>query len=176
MSYVMAVPDLLAAATTDLQGIGSALNTANSAAAAPTAALLAAGGDDVSAAIAAVFSGYALDYHALSTQAAAFHERFVLALAGAGRIYGAAESANAAPLQALQQDVLSLVNAPTQALLGRPLIGNGANGAAPGQAGGPGGLLYGNGGNGAAGVNPGVAGGAGGAAGLIGNGGLGGAG
>ncbi|ORW80788.1 hypothetical protein AWC22_17685 [Mycobacterium riyadhense] len=35
----------------------------------------------------------------------------------------------------------------------RPLIGNGADGTAPGQAGVPGGILYGNGGNGAAGVN-----------------------
>ncbi len=39
------------------------------------------------------------------------------------------------------------MNTPTQLLLGRPLIGNGANGApGTGQAGGAGGLLYGNGG------------------------------
>ncbi|WP_411550947.1 PGRS repeat-containing protein, partial [Mycobacterium shinjukuense] len=58
---------------------------------------------------------------------------------------------------------------------GRPLIGNGADGTSPGQAGGPGGWLYGNGGNGAPGAG-GQPGGAGGAAGLIGNGGNGGAG
>lgn len=45
------------------------------------------------------------------------------------------------------QAVLDVVNGPTQLLLGRPLIGDGANGG-PGQNGGDGGLLYGNGGNG----------------------------
>src|ERR1700690_1623322 len=54
-------------------------------------------------------------------------------------------------------------NAPTQALLGRPIIGNGANGAAgTGQAGGAGGILWGNGGHGGAG-GAGAAGAAGGA-------------
>jgi DprA winged helix domain len=73
-------------------------------------------------------------------------------------------------------------NAPTQALLGRPIIGNGANGAAgTGQAGGAGGILWGNGGNGGSGAAgtataPAGGGGAGGAAGLFGNGGHGGAG
>src|ERR1043165_7740426 len=46
-----------------------------------------------------------------------------------------------------------LINAPTQLLLGRPLIGNGANGAAgTGQAGGAGGILWGNGGTGGSGA------------------------
>jgi hypothetical protein len=44
--------------------------------------------------------------------------------------YAGAEAANASPLQAVQQDVVHAVNAPSQALTGRPLIGNGANGAA----------------------------------------------
>ncbi|EUA85147.1 hypothetical protein I551_8388 [Mycobacterium ulcerans str. Harvey] len=44
--------------------------------------------------------------------------------------------------------MLDVLNAPAQALFGRPLIGDGAGGA-PGQSGGDGGLLYGNGGNGA---------------------------
>ncbi len=35
---------------------------------------------------------------------------------------------NADPLQTLEQDILGAINAPTQTLLGRPLIGNGANG------------------------------------------------
>ncbi len=75
-----------------------------------------------------------------------------------------------------EQTVLNLINAPTNTLLGRPLIGNGASGAADtGQAGQPGGLLWGNGGTGGSGA-AGHPGGAGGAAGLIGNGGTGGAG
>ncbi|REN68493.1 PE family protein, partial [Mycobacterium tuberculosis] len=59
-------------------------------------------------------------------------------------------------------------------IVGRPLIGDGANGG-PGQPGGPGGLLYGNGGHGGAGA-AGQDRGAGNSAGLIGNGGAGGAG
>lgn len=77
----------------------------------------------------------------------------------------------------VEQDVLGVINAPTNYLLGRPLLGNGTNGA-PGtsQAGGPGGILWGNGGNGGSSGTTGVAGGPGGPAGLIGNGGTGGAG
>ncbi len=65
------------------------------------------------------------------------------------------------------------MNAPTQTLLGRPLVGDGADGASGpvGQPGGDGGILWGNGGNGGDSTSPGVAGGAGGSAGLIGNGG-----
>ncbi|AMC77873.1 hypothetical protein RN12_2264 [Mycobacterium tuberculosis] len=68
------------------------------------------------------------------------------------------------------------MNAPTQTLLGRPLVGDGADGASGpvGQPGGDGGILWGNGGNGGDSTSPGVAGGAGGSAGLIGNGGRGG--
>jgi hypothetical protein len=61
---------------------------------------------------------------------------------------------NASPLQTIEQDLLGIVNAPTDALLGRPLIGNGANGApGTGAAGGDGGWLIGNGGAGGAGLN-----------------------
>ncbi len=85
---------------------------------------------------------------------------------------------NASPLQTLEQDLQGIVNAPTEALLGHPLIGNGANGApGTGGAGGAGGLLFGSGGaGGAGGAGQGQAGGAGGSAGLIGSGGAGGTG
>ncbi|WP_373146175.1 PE family protein, partial [Mycobacterium marinum] len=170
MAFVLVAPEMVTAAASDLANIGSAINTANTAVAAPTAELLAAGTDEVSEAIASLFSGHALDYQSLGARMTAFHDQFVAALTAGGGLYSSAEAAAATPLQ----DLLNVVNAPTQALLGRPLIGDGADGTAPGQAGGAGGLLYGNGGNGAAGTNPGVAGGAGGAAGLIGNGGAGG--
>ncbi|BBX96233.1 hypothetical protein MLAC_15270 [Mycobacterium lacus] len=94
--------------------------------------------------------------------------------AGAGW-YASAEAANASLLQSVEHQALALVNAPTETLLGRPLIGNGANATTPGGRGADGGLLYGSGGNGAAG-GPGQAGGAGGNAGWFGNGGAGGAG
>ncbi len=126
MSYLVVVPELVAAAATDLANIGSSISAANAAAAAPTTALVAAGGDEVSAAIAALFGAHARAYQALSAQAAMFHEQFVRALAAGGNSYAVAEAATA---QSVQQDLLNLINAPTQALLGRPLIGNGANGA-----------------------------------------------
>ena len=42
MSYVIAAPDMLAAAAADVAGIGSSLSAANAAAAAPTTGVLAA--------------------------------------------------------------------------------------------------------------------------------------
>ncbi|WP_414467934.1 PGRS repeat-containing protein, partial [Mycobacterium tuberculosis] len=88
-----------------------------------------------------------------------------------GSTYAVAEAASATPLQQIEQALLGVINTPTEALVGRKLIGDGAHGApGTGQAGGAGGILWGNGGNGGSGA-PGQAGGAGGAAGLIGNGG-----
>ncbi|MEK0605317.1 PE family protein, partial [Mycobacterium ulcerans] len=173
MSYVIAAPEMLAGAATDLAGIGAALQSANGAAAAPITGVLAAGADEISAAVAALFSGHALDYQALSTQMAGFHQQFVTALNSAGASYAAAEAASANPLQAVEQQLLGVINAPTQALLGRPLIGDGTAGA-PGQNGGDGGLLWGNGGAGGVGTAAHPTGGSGGSAGLIGTGGAGG--
>lgn len=62
--------------------------------------------------------------------------------------YAAAEATIASQLQTAQHDLLGAVNAPTETLLGRPLIGDGAPGTATSPNGGAGGLLYGNGGNG----------------------------
>lgn len=85
MSFVVTIPEALAAVATDLAGIGSTIGTANAAAAVPTTTVLAAAADEVSAAMAALFSGHAQAYQALSAQAALFHEQFVRALtAGAG--------------------------------------------------------------------------------------------
>ncbi|MEK1279199.1 PE family protein, partial [Mycobacterium ulcerans] len=174
MSYVVAIPDMLASAAADVAGIGSSVGAANTAAVGATTGVMAAADDEVSVAIAALFSGHGQAYQAISAQAAAFHDQFLRALTGAGGAYAAAEAANASPLQAAEQEVLAVINAPTNALLGRPLIGNGTDGlAGTGAAGGAGGLLWGNGGNGGSGA-AGQAGGAGGAAGLIGTGGAGG--
>jgi hypothetical protein len=130
MSFVMAVPRVLSTAATDLASIENALRVARSAVAVPTTGVLAAAEDEVSTAIAALLSGHGQSFQTLGAQVAAFHEQFVQTLAaGAGR-YASAEAANA--------------NAPTQQLLGRPLIDNGAN-AAPGSGlnGGAGGILFG---------------------------------
>ncbi len=80
MSYVIAVPDMLAAAGADVAGIGSSLRAANVTAATPTTAVVVAAADEVSAAIAALFSGHGQAYQALSARAAAFHSQFVQAL------------------------------------------------------------------------------------------------
>ncbi|MBX9642183.1 MAG: PE family protein, partial [Mycobacteriaceae bacterium] len=140
MSFVIAAPAIVQAAATDLASIGSTIGAANVAAAVPTTGVLAAGADEVSAAIAALFGAHAQAYQALSAQAALFHQQFVQVMNTGAQAYASAEAANASPLQ----QVLNAVNTPTQALLGRPLIGDGAAGA-PGQNGGDGGLLYGNG-------------------------------
>ncbi len=179
MSFVSVTPEAAVAAATDLAKIGSAVGDAHAAAAALTTELVPAAQDEVSAAIAKVFGTYAQEYQALGAQAAAFHDRMVRAINSSVAAYVAAETANGSVLQTAQQDVLNAVNAPTEALLGRPLIGNGADGATVngvGQPGGAGGILVGNGGTGGASTAVGVAGGNGGAAGLFGNAGAGGTG
>jgi hypothetical protein len=173
MSMMTASPQTMAAAAGDLAGLRSAINAAGAAALAPTTQVQAAAADEISLALSALFAEHGQAYQALSAQASAFHEQFVQALNGAGFSYAGTEAANVSPLQTLEQNVLGAVNAPTEALLGRPLVGNGANGSTPGANGGAGGLLWGNGGNGASG-GIGQAGGNGGAAGLIGHGGAGG--
>ncbi len=177
MSYLLATPEALTLAAAEAAGIGSSIRAANLSALAPTSTLMAAAADEVSAAIASLFSGHALEYQALSTRVAAFHEQFVRAVTAASGAYAAAEAVNAGPLQPVVDQVLGAVNAPTNLLLGRPLIGDGYNGTpGTGQAGGDGGILWGNGGAGASAGLVGQTGGRGGNAGLIGNGGAGGTG
>ncbi|WP_142400979.1 PE family protein, partial [Mycobacterium marinum] len=172
MGYVVAAPEILSVAASDLANIGSALQAANAAATTPTVSVLAAAADEVSEAIAELFGTYARDYQAISAQAARFHAEFVQAVNADAEWYSATEVANASPLQTL----LGAVNAQTEAMIGRPLIGNGADGTAASPNGQAGGLLYGNGGNGYSQTEGGLTGGRGGGAGLIGNGGAGGVG
>ncbi len=174
MSFVITAPETLTAAASDLANLGSTINAANAAAAIPTTGLLPAAADEVSAQIAALVGAHAQQYQALSARAAAFHAQFVHTLnAGAGS-YAATEAANVSLLQTVQQDLLGVVKAPTQTLLGRPLIDNGAPGAGgpAGRPGGPGPILSGTGAPRADSTTPG---GAPAAAGLIGNGGAAGA-
>jgi len=100
MSFVIAAPEMMTSAATDLAGIGSTLSAANAAAAAPTTGVVAAAEDEVSAAIAALFSGHGQVYQALSAQVAAFHEQFVHALTMGAGSYVGAEAANAAAFAA----------------------------------------------------------------------------
>ncbi|ETZ98152.1 PE family protein [Mycobacterium kansasii 824] len=98
--------------------------------------MLAAGADEVSAAIAAMFTAHGQAYQAISAQAEAFHNQFVQTVAANAAAYASTEVAN------VEQTLLNAVNAPSQALTGRALIGNGVNGTSPGQAGGNGGWLW----------------------------------
>ncbi|WP_142283796.1 PE family protein, partial [Mycobacterium gordonae] len=173
MSFVIAAPSMQFAAAENLTRIGNAIGAANTAVAGCTTAIEAAAADEVSEAIAALFGRHAQSYQELSVTAESIYGQFVQTLYGAGAAYGSAESVNA------QQILVDLINAPTQILLGRPLIGNGIDGVTVGgvgQAGGAGGLLYGNGGNGGASTASGAVGGRGGDGGLIGTGGIGGTG
>jgi hypothetical protein len=180
MSFVIAAPEMVTDAAKNLASIGSTISAANATAAAPTTAVLAAAGDEVSAAIATLFSEHASAYQTLSAQAATFEAQFVQALSGASSAYAATEAASVSPLEILQDDILAVINAPTNLVLGRPLLGAGTNGTTNSQgvgtAGGAGGVLWGSGGNGGNSTATGVPGGTGGPAGLIGTGGTGGAG
>ncbi|WP_134435028.1 PE family protein, partial [Mycobacterium tuberculosis] len=153
MSFLLVEPDLVTAAAANLAGIRSALSEAAAAASTPTTALASAGADEVSAAVSRLFGAYGQQFQALNARAATFHAEFVSLLNGGAAAYTGAEAASVSSMQAL----LDAVNAPTQTLLdpinefflantGRPLIGNGANGApGTGADGAPGGWLIGNG-------------------------------
>jgi hypothetical protein len=101
MSCVMAAPDMMAAAATDVAAVGSTLSAAHVAAAAPTVAVIPAAADEVSASIAHLLSRHAQDYQAVAGQAAAFHEQYVQHLNASARSYATAEGANVASLQPL---------------------------------------------------------------------------
>jgi hypothetical protein len=96
MSFVTTQPEILAAAASNLQGIGSALAAQNAAAAAPTTGVIPAAADEVSALTAAQFAAHAQMYQAISAQAAAVHDMFVTVLQTSAGSYAATEAANAA--------------------------------------------------------------------------------
>src|SRR6516162_11018563 len=92
MSYVIAAPEVMTAAASDLAGIESALSAAHAAAATSTTQVLAAAGDEVSAAIAAVFSAHGQQFQLLGAQAAAFHDQFVQALTARADSFASTEA------------------------------------------------------------------------------------
>ncbi|MGB9226124.1 PE family protein, partial [Mycobacterium sp.] len=118
MTFVIAAPEKIASAASDLSGIRSMIAAADAAAANSTITVIAAAGDEVSAAIASLFSSHGQAYQSISAQAAAFNRQFVQALHGAGFSYADAEAAAAASLQTAGHDLLGVINAPTDAVLG----------------------------------------------------------
>src|ERR1700739_1278992 len=128
MSFVIAAPEFVTAAATDLANIGSTLSAANAAAATTTTEVVAAGADEVSAGIAALFGAQGQAYQALSAQATAFHDQFVQALTAGAGSYVSAEAANVAAFtanaaQTIQRDLLGLINAPSPTLTAASTIG-----------------------------------------------------
>jgi hypothetical protein len=116
VSVLSVAPEIVVAASGDLQEIGSALRSANAAAAAQTATVAAPAADEVSAAITALFVTHAQEFQALSANASAFHDRFVSLLSGGAAQYASAEAANAAqtltdaPLSEIAGDLSNAVS------------------------------------------------------------------
>ena len=134
MSYVIAAPEYLAAAASDLSNIGSALTDANSAALGPTSSVFAAGADEVSTAISVLFNAHAQAYQALSEAAQAFHTQFVQLMSGGAQQYVLTEAANASPLQVLQ-GLVSESTASSQVLTtSQPVASSAASVASAGAA------------------------------------------
>lgn len=146
MSFVLVATEALETAAADAAQIGSALTNGHLAAAIPTTQLAAAGADEVSTAIAAFFGAHGQEYQAVAARAASYYERFVRTLSSAAASYSGAEAAIATSLQgplgaastdpvgALEQAWVTsplgrfvdpIINAPTEALFGRDLIGDG---------------------------------------------------
>ncbi|VBA51767.1 PE family protein PE3 [Mycobacterium attenuatum] len=99
MSFVVAEPDLMAAAASDVARIGSVISAANGAAAAGTTHLLAAGADEVSQGIAALFDGYAREYQAVSARIEAYHDQIVRGLWTGAQTYAGTEDTNRSVLR-----------------------------------------------------------------------------
>jgi hypothetical protein len=106
MSFVIAAPEIVAAAAGNLAGVGSTLGEATAAAAGPTTSITAAAADDVSLAISETFGAYGRQFQAFGAQASAFHNEFVSLLNGGAAAYVGAEAANA------EQTLASAVSLP----------------------------------------------------------------
>jgi hypothetical protein len=99
MSYVVAAPEMMTAAASDLATIGTNLHAAHAVAAARTLAVIPAAADEVSASIAGLFSQFAQDYQALAAEAAAFEQQFGHLLAVSAEKYADDEAVIAEFLQ-----------------------------------------------------------------------------
>jgi hypothetical protein len=92
--FVTSVPEAIAAAAFQLEGIGTSFAAESSAAAAPTTIVAPAAADEVSILQAGVFSTYGQLYQTISAQAQAIHQQFVNLLGISANSYGATEAAN----------------------------------------------------------------------------------
>jgi hypothetical protein len=138
MAYVSTAPAAIAAAASQLEGIGNSFAAESSAAAAPTTAVAPAGSDEVSALQAGVFSTYGQLYQTVSAEAQAIHQQFVNLLLQSSGSYQETEAANqagaaasalansgsSAAAQPAQGTITDLINGLTSFLTGSPLSSN----------------------------------------------------
>ncbi|WP_062539149.1 PE family protein, partial [Mycobacterium celatum] len=94
MVFVKTVPEAIAAAAAQLEGIGNSFSAESAAAAPPTTAIPPAASDEVSMLQAGVFSTYGQLYQSVSAQAHAVHQQFVNLLGTSAGSYGETEAAN----------------------------------------------------------------------------------
>jgi PE family len=94
MSFVIAQPEILAAAATELHTINAAVWAGNAAAAAPTTGVVPAAADVVSMLTAAQFASHAGLYQEMSAQAATVREQLATTLGISAGSYAATEAAN----------------------------------------------------------------------------------
>ncbi|VBA51069.1 PE family protein PE3 [Mycobacterium attenuatum] len=131
MSNVVAVPEMLATAATDVAATASAISAANAASVDLISSVLPAAGDEVSTAIAKLLGAYGQEYQVVAAQAAVFHDQFAQALAGASGVYAQAEAANATLLSG-PSNALEAITAPIRTLLGQtPVGGDGGSAGTP---------------------------------------------
>ncbi|MBI2701218.1 MULTISPECIES: PE family protein [Mycobacterium] len=96
MSFVRTYPEHLAAAASNLQSLGAALNVGNAAAATPTTGVVPAAADEVSILTAAQFATHAARFQELQARAAQIQAALAATLGTSAGSYAATEAANAA--------------------------------------------------------------------------------
>src|ERR1700761_3931087 len=129
-SFLSATPEALASASADLGKIGDTLRQATSLAGPSTAEIVPLAGDEVSTAVSKLFGSYGQEFQALSAQSAQFHAQFASLLSANGVVYTAEEATNTALTQFVGIAQQFGIFSPVAELTGRPLFGNGTNGAA----------------------------------------------
>ncbi|OBJ10830.1 PE domain-containing protein [Mycobacterium sp. 1465703.0] len=94
MSYLTTMPEAIAAAAAQLEGIGNSFTAESSAASGSTTALAPAASDEVSALTAGIFSTYGQLYQSVSAEASAIHQQFASMLGTSSSSYSETEAAN----------------------------------------------------------------------------------
>ena len=137
MAYVSTVPAAIAAAASQLEGIGNSFAAESAAAATPTTAIAPAASDEVSALQAGAFSTYGQLYQTVSADAQAIHQQFVTLLQSSSNSYQETENANqagaaasslsnasGAASSAAPTTITGAISALTALLTGSPLSSN----------------------------------------------------